>query len=245
MAGVTVLGGLTGWGLLARTRVSDSSEQREALWREQRFCWGQLFAAATHDLRNPLTSIKLVVQTLNEQAIQRGEPDADLPLVVADIDRMADYLETLRSLAHPLPTETARCDMTALVRNLCSLLELHAQRRGVRWECSTPDTVVVAAAHAGIVQDLVLPFVWSALGLASEGGKVSLTLHPPTSGQVQLELRLHKDGFILEQAWGRSAAPSKADALQAAHQSLTTMGGRLQLRDNDLRLYLPLATVDS
>lgn len=167
-------------------RLQDA--QREVLRREQLAAVGQLAAGIAHELRNPLTAIKLMVQGA---ARRPGEADLrgrNLTVLVEEIDRLERTIQAFLDFARPPRTEARPFSADAVVRETLDLTAARSEQQGTRVVSDFPDGPVVAEADPVQFRQLVLNLVLNALDAVGGGGAVEVRLSADPAGWVVLEV---------------------------------------------------------
>ena len=99
LAGLTVtgLGMLTAWSY-QRLRHRLEQTQRRLELAERLALAGRMSAAVVHELRNPLSGIKMNAQVLQEEQAASGADDSSLQFIIREINRMETYLQGLTGM---------------------------------------------------------------------------------------------------------------------------------------------------
>jgi signal transduction histidine kinase len=166
--------------------------EREVLRADQLVAVGQMAAGVAHELRNPLTSIKMLVQANCEEAEARGLPVEDLQIIEQEIRRMERCLQTFLDFARPPQPERRPVSLAGLVQRMFTLVEGRARKQHVTLHFRPPTTLVIVEADADQIQQLLVNLALNALDAMPQGGSLDISLGGPVHGQV--ELRVHDTG---------------------------------------------------
>lgn len=165
------------------TSFNDMANHVQRAQRQQ----SDLVADASHQLGNPLTALRLRVETLSAEASPKDA--AQLDLVLAETDRLTRIVDSLLDLgqvgADPPPVKEV--DVSAVVRARCRM-----------WEPALPDLLVDAPAEAAALasDEVVEVFLDAALDNATKfapGSPVHVTVTSHPEGTT-LAVRDHGEG---------------------------------------------------
>lgn len=167
-------------------RLQDT--QREVLRREQLAAVGQLAAGIAHEMRNPLTAMKLMVQAAARRPGQADLRGRNLAVLVEEIDRLERTIQAFLDFARPPRTETRRFPADTVVRETLDLTAARAEQQGTRVAPDFPDGPVVVEADPVQFRQLVLNLVLNALDAVGSRGGVVVRLSADPAGWVVLEV---------------------------------------------------------
>ena len=172
-------------------RVVEQLQQREreVLRADQLVEVGQMAAGVAHELRNPLTSIKMLVQANREEAEARGLPAEDLQIIEQEVRRMERCLQTFLDFARPPQPERRPVSLAALVDRMFTLVEGRARKQHVILHCTPPTTPVMVEVDADQIQQLLVNLALNAMDAMPQGGRLDVSLGAPVHGQVELRVR--------------------------------------------------------
>lgn len=172
--------------------------EREVLRAEQLRAVGQLAAGAAHELRNPLTAIKMLIQTSQEEALERGLLAGDLDIIEGEVRRMERCLHTFLDFARPPKPNRRPFDLAAVVDKTFALLEGRAVHQRVALHVAPPDRPAVVEADPEQIQQVLVNLILNALDAMPEGGTLDVELGPSVDGYVGLCVRDTGPGIPLQ-----------------------------------------------
>jgi two-component system, NtrC family, sensor histidine kinase HydH len=170
--------------------------EREVLRAEQLAAVGQLAAGVAHELRNPLTSIKLLIQTNREEAALRGTPAEDLEVIEKEIRRMERSLQNFLDFARPPKPDRRLIDLTTVIERTLALTggRIRKQHVDVRFEPRLAPALVEADAEQ--LQQVMVNLTLNALDVMPGGGVLALELTQARTadGRDWVEVRVSDTG---------------------------------------------------
>ncbi|MEZ6051327.1 MAG: ATP-binding protein [Planctomycetaceae bacterium] len=166
--------------LTAARRAEDERvaaiRDREALRSQQMATLAQLATGVAHEIRNPLTSIKMLIQVNRDVFRQNGLPSKDLELVEQEIRRMERSVNSLLDYGRPAPAEFGPVSLRKVVEQTQRLIEGRCSAQHIETEVLTPDGDVEVVADRSHIQQLLLNLSLNALDAMPETGRLSFEI---------------------------------------------------------------------
>jgi PAS domain S-box-containing protein len=175
--------------VMERHRQEERLRERQLVRAEQMAAIGQVAAGVAHEIRNPLTAIKGLVQVNLREADARGLPAEDLRVIEHEVRRMERTLQTFLDFARPPKPERRRLDPATVIDRVCTLVGGRARKQRVALGLLRPDEPAWLDGDQDQLQQLLLNLVLNALDAMPDGGAVEIELRPPRDGYVELLVR--------------------------------------------------------
>jgi PAS domain S-box-containing protein len=175
--------------VMERHRQEARLRERQLVRAEQMAAIGQVAAGVAHEIRNPLTSIKGLVQVNLREADARGLPAEDLRVIEHEVRRMERTLQTFLDFARPPKPDRRRLEPAAVIDRVYALVGGRARKQRVALRLLRPGEPVWLDGDQDQLQQLLLNLVLNALDAMPDGGAVEIDLRPPCDGHVELFVR--------------------------------------------------------
>ncbi len=161
--------------------------ERELAERELFATVGQMAASITHNLKNPLGSMKTLLQLQLENSEVPEPARNDLRMVVQEIDRTLAKLQQLLHFARPAVragAAAAPVDMVAITARLLELVRRDAAQRGVALLFEHPPGEVLVRAAEDALTDIFQNLVVNAIEASGRRGTIKVAIEQDGAGAL-------------------------------------------------------------
>lgn len=156
-------------------RISMAREQ-EALRSQQMATLAQLATGVAHEIRNPLTSIKMMIQVNRLRFAEKGLPTDDLEIVEHEIRRMERSVNSLLEYARPEESAFGELTLQKVIASTELLVEGRCQSQRVHFELQVPSAAILVHGDGGQIQQLLLNLILNGLDAMPGGGTLTVEL---------------------------------------------------------------------
>ncbi len=159
---------------LLEAQLADERRQSE---QERLRMLGLVSASLAHELKNPLSSMKALAQTVREELANENpasDQNRDMDLIVEQIDRMSGVAREVLDFSRVGHGQKA--DLASLVESASYVLEHEARGRGITMDCSGVREVGQVRGSPATWQTIVFNLIVNAIHHAPKGSKVGIRL---------------------------------------------------------------------
>ena len=184
---IAILRDLT-WSEQAEKERLERVRETEALRAQQMATLAQLATGVAHEIRNPLTSIKMLIQVNLESFAKTGLPTADLELVQYEIRRMERSINSLLEYARPEKCEFTEFSMENVLRRTGQLISGRCESHNVELSINAQNNSARIIGDAAQIQQLLLNLTLNALDAMPTGGRLIITVATKESS-IEISVR--------------------------------------------------------
>jgi signal transduction histidine kinase len=155
----------------------------------------QLVAAASHDLRTPLASLRLLVESIDDGVATGETRERYLKEIRTHVAVLSDLIDDLFELsrieAGDISWTMRQVELRELIDEAVSAMQAQAAERGVRVAADLPADALLAQANAEKVQRVLFNLIQNAIRHTPADGSVTVRARP--AGRA-VEIEVDDDG---------------------------------------------------
>lgn len=244
--------------------VSAIARANEQLLAAERLATiGKMAAHVTHEIRNPLSSIALNVELLEEElgaSEAQQEARSLLRAIKSEVDRLTALSEQYLSVARQQPVRLEAEDVAALVAEAGEFVRRDLERHGVHLAIDVDEPVPTVMADEAQIKQALYNLLRNAREAMPGGGRVRILVTAANGGGVDVVVDDEGGGIDAETRermfepffTTKSVGKGTGLGLAAVHGIVTAHGGAITVesvigKGTTFRILLPVAeqeTVD-
>ena len=182
---------LTAAGISLAAGLAVRLAMEERANREIEAARRQLVAAASHDLRTPLASLRLLVESIDDGVVTGADRDRYLAEIRTHVAVLSDLIDDLFELsrieAGDISWTMRQVELRDLIGETVAAMRAPAAERGVRIAAELPPGELHARANAEKVQRVLFNLIQNAIRHTPADGSVTVRARA-TGGGVEVEV---------------------------------------------------------
>ena len=174
-------------------KVVDQLQQarRETMRADRLAAVGELAAGVAHELRNPLTSVKLLIQNAAHRPDERPLSDQQLHVILEQVIRMENTIQGLLDFARPPEMHQVRHDLRDTLRRALNLVGGHARQQNVVVREDFAPAPIVVEGDPEQLHQVFVNLLLNGIEAMPQGGELLVTIRGPEEidGGCQITVR--------------------------------------------------------
>jgi two-component system sensor histidine kinase HydH len=181
--------------ILARALGEDVSKLAA---KEKQLLLSRLLARLAHEIRNPLSSLDIHVQLLEEDLTDatpelREKTASHFEIIRGELHRLENIVRHFLSLAGPSSLDLQPVHVNNIIDQVCQLLRPEASTRGIEIATKLQAGLPSVVADHGQLTQVLVNLVINAIQAVERDGRVEVSAQIDASGEI-LSVAVHDTG---------------------------------------------------
>ncbi|MGO8789316.1 MAG: two-component system sensor histidine kinase NtrB [Terriglobia bacterium] len=178
---------------LCRLIADKISLERELAAKEKMAFLGEMAARIAHNVKNPLSGMKTIVQLMEENPSLPENAQRDCRMLVDEIDRLNRNISQVLRYAKPARDTDRPADLEVVAKRILAISRMEAEKLHVTLEMNDPGPCPVEGGEEAAT-DVVSNLLVNALEASGEGGTIRLRLERPQERPECIKLSVEDQG---------------------------------------------------
>ncbi|MEA3486725.1 MAG: ATP-binding protein, partial [Thermodesulfobacteriota bacterium] len=188
----------TGHYILVQRDITELKVLEKKFYESQKLAAvGQLSAGIAHEVRNPLSSIKMSLQLLEKRMQPEGNNSKRFKIAGREVEHLEKLVNDLFLYAKPSEPQKKPSDIKNILDHALAMTEKSVSDKNVRVEMNIAKDLPPLDADPAMLEQAFLNIYLNAIDAMEKGGKLSISARK-TEGQVLVEVRDNGCGISSE-----------------------------------------------
>ena len=135
---------------------------------------GLLAAEIAHEVRNPLTVVKLLFQSLNLQFDEDDPRNRDMTVITEKLHQLEDTVGNVLNFGKSNQTLHTSIDLNSIVEDTLLLVRLKLQQQEIEISSILEPDALIVDANKGQIQQALLNLILNSVHAMPNGGKIEI-----------------------------------------------------------------------
>ncbi|NUN22277.1 MAG: hypothetical protein HUU09_02265 [Candidatus Jettenia caeni] len=148
--------------------------ERKIYENEKLSSLGRLSTSVAHEVKNPLSSIKAIVQVMQEDLKKNDPLQEDLAIIVDEIDRLTKVVNQLLQFAKPGSVIKTHVRIGEVINSTLVVLSNEAKQNKIVTQCQIPGDLPSILTDRGALKEIFFNLLLNAIQAMPSGGKIQI-----------------------------------------------------------------------
>jgi PAS domain S-box-containing protein len=160
---------------------------------------GQITTSLSHEIRNPLSTVKMNLQILEKNPDIQGNDERRVKISIREATRLERILNQLLDFAKPLQVVFSPVDLNGIL-NICrETLDVKFKEKCLRVTENFDETAPLLLGDAGKLEQAFFNLFFNAIDASAEGGRIHIkSLYHADSENPHMEVVVKDEGHGIE-----------------------------------------------
>jgi len=173
-------------------RVEMQQKVRET---EQMAYVGQITTSLSHEIRNPLSAVKMNLQILKKKTQIKGNDQRRIDISVREVKRLEGILEELLDFAKPLQLKYGRHQINSLLASSVELLEMKFKEEGITVITDFQPNLPLIVADGEKLGQAFINILLNALEASKQGSTIEISSNMDSTGGEGVKVIIADEGY--------------------------------------------------
>jgi PAS domain S-box-containing protein len=180
--------------ILVQRDITEFKNLEKQLYDSQKLAaLGQLSAGIAHEIRNPLSSIKMSLQILTKRMNPEGNDLKRFKIAEKEVDHLEVLVSNILAFAKPVEPKKAPTDLSKVLEQAIALAEKGITDKKIEVQTEFSDIPHVAV-DAAMMADAFLNVIRNAVEASEEHGKIKVSLRYAYETRQSVVVEIKDDG---------------------------------------------------
>jgi signal transduction histidine kinase len=150
--------------------------ERKMYENEKLSSLGRLSTSVAHEVKNPLSSIKAIVQVLKEDSGNEAKTQQSLSIIVEEIDRLTKVVNQLLVFAKPQVDSKSNVKIYDVINKILVVLRHEAKINNIDINVDASNNLPFVMADESSLKEVFFNLMHNAIQAMTDGGKLTISI---------------------------------------------------------------------
>ncbi|HOK06680.1 MAG TPA: PAS domain S-box protein, partial [Syntrophales bacterium] len=169
--------------VVAQRDITEYKELERKFYEAQKLAAiGQLSAGIAHEVRNPLSSIKMSLQILEKRLQPTGNDLKRFQIAKREVEHLEELVNDVLIYARPAVPKKRPSDMRRIIENSLEVVEKALEERGISVSIDCPAELRPIEVDPDMMRQVFINIFRNAVEAMDKGGRLSISVAPAGAG---------------------------------------------------------------